>query len=179
MRFEDMRYGILKPVIATFYHWSAVSERDDPKTITLDSLRNDKVFYVSDDVYTWAAPHLDDVELYEVDVRVVKPFPLFEQMTPIELMTELTPKMLEQGGFDSVVYTPHPFGRGTRELCLLKPKDQVLAIRRVNNVYADMIARNRDLMHHAWDYLRRQPEFIGMKSFRDFMNKLTDVTTKG
>jgi hypothetical protein len=180
MRFEEMRYGLLRPVIAPFFHWSSVAEREElgNKDLTLKNIKENQLFYVCDDVYSWASPWLDDAELYEVDVHLAKPFPLFEQFDMRERMDDVDVDVIKKGGFDSVVYTPHPFGRGYRELCLLYPKKQIVGIRKINDVHKDFIVRRKDLQHDAWSHLHAIPKPSDGDAFHAFMEKLKKSINK-
>ncbi|BDD79686.1 hypothetical protein [Burkholderia phage FLC9] len=139
--------------IAIFYHWL------DPSTdmkLSRKTLHNNTPLYVCDDIFSWAAPHIKGMELYEIDVVYQKPLILQGQFTDYEEIfadhNRINQKFLEQGGFDIVIYTPHYLSRGVRQIALLKPKDQVLAIRRVPDHEIDwaMIERLRDEQNRGW-----------------------------
>jgi hypothetical protein len=194
MRFEEMRYGLIKPVIATFYHWHSPDTRGAAGRLTKDMIDNDQPFYVSDDIHTWASPWLEGCKLYAVDCLIAKPFPLFEQFIPRELMNGIEADILfKRELFDSVIYTPHPFGRGHREMALLRPKQQILSIVPITyNV--DEIKRHQKTAGWNWTTLmgwhngevvppwEEQPEMpydaeLSMlrkqnNEFHQFMNKL-------
>jgi hypothetical protein len=155
MRFEDFRYGLLRPVVATFYHWSAPEERNGRNQLTKESITDDQVFYVSDDIHSWAAPWVNGMKLYAVDVLVRRPMPLFEQMMPRELMDgEIDLEQAARCHYDSVIYTPHPLGRGVREMCLLHPDVQIQSIIEVKNVDLNQVRKEQTLMHPNWSTLR-------------------------
>jgi hypothetical protein len=161
MRFEDMRHGLLKPVVATFYHWFSPSESEEAEHVpalstkgklTLRDIKsNPGPFYVCDDPWTWASPWKHDMQLYAIDCVIKKPFPLFEQFVPMEQMNETNFIDFKAGGFDSVIYTPHAYGRGVRELGLLYPAQQVVGCRKL---HPDEYKRVVDLHH-------RQPSHTG------------------
>lgn len=139
--------------LAIFYHWL------DPyhgAALSKKTLRNDTILYVCDDNFSWAAPHVEGMELYEVDVMWEKPLILAGQFTDYEMIfsdhNAANRTFLERGGFDAVFYTPHYLSRGVRQIALLKPKDQVLAIRRVPDLEIDweVIKRQREDQNRAW-----------------------------
>jgi hypothetical protein len=155
MRFEDFRYGLLRPVIASFYHWSSPEERNCRNQLTKESITEGQLFYVSDDIHSWASPWVNGMKLYMVDVLVRHPLPLFEQMMPRAFMDiEIDLYAIGRCHYDAVVYTPHPLGRGVREMCLLHPKTQIQSIVEVKDVDLDKIRQEQNLLHPNWNVLR-------------------------
>lgn len=143
----------MKKTIAVFYHWL------DPyheKALSKKTLHNNAPLYVCDDNFSWAAPHVKGMELYEIDAYWEKPLILTGQFTDYETIfadhNRANQTFLECGGFDAVFYTPHYLSRGIRQIALLKPKDQVLAIRRVPDLEIDweVIKRQREDQNRAW-----------------------------
>ena len=140
--------------IAIFYHWADPSMGDG--FLTRKTLTNDKTLYVCDDYWSWASPHLPEMELYEIDAVYKKPLILTGQFTDYEAIFSehnvVNDTFLKKGGFDAVIYTPHPLGRGVRQIALLKPKDQVIAIRRVPNHEIDWqsIKLMREEQNRGW-----------------------------
>jgi hypothetical protein len=154
MRFEDFRHGLIKPVIATFYHWSAPEDRPVNHKLTKDTLREDQVFYLSDDTHTWASPLIHGMKLYAVDCRIRRPFPMFEQLATPEVLTDITQEMMTDGDFDCVIYTPHPFGRGVREMALFFPQEQIVSIREIPRVNLQELQAARRSAHVNFTALR-------------------------
>jgi hypothetical protein len=154
MRFEDFRHGLIKPVVATFYHWSAPEERPHNQRLTKDSIRDDQVFYVADDTHTWASPLVHGMKLYAVDCRIRRPFPMFEQLAPVEALTDITQEMMTDGDFDCAIYTPHSFGRGVREMALFFPREQIISIREVQGVPVTELQAARRNAHVNFTALR-------------------------
>lgn len=143
----------MKKTIAIYYHWL------DPyheKKLSRETLNNDTPLYVCDDNFSWASPHVEGMELYEIDAYWEKPLILTGQFMDYETIfsdhNAINKTFLRNGGFDAVFYTPHYLSRGIRQIALLKPKDQVLAIRRVPDLEIDWetIKRQREDQNRAW-----------------------------
>jgi hypothetical protein len=140
--------------IAIFYHWL------DPyhdKKLSHKTLNNDTPLYVCDDNFSWASPDVEGMQLYEIDAYWENPLILTGQFEDYEVIFNdhkgVHQAFLKKGGFDAVFYTPHYLGRGIRQIALLKPKDQVLAIRRVPDLEIDWktIKRQKEDQNRGWD----------------------------
>jgi hypothetical protein len=148
--------------IATYYHWADPSMGD--QVLTRKTLTNDRTLYVCDDYWTWASPHIPEMTLYEVDALFKKPLVINGQFEEYERIfsdhNAVNARFLRNGGFDAVIYTPHPLSRGVRQIALLRPKDQVLAIRRVPNHEIDWesIKHMRDEQCSGWTAIMRNKE---------------------
>jgi hypothetical protein len=97
------------------------------------------------------------MQLYEIDAYWENPLILTGQFEDYEVIFNdhkgVHQAFLKNGGFDAVFYTPHYLGRGIRQIALLKPKDQVLAIRRVPDLEIDWktIKRQKEDQNRGWD----------------------------
>jgi hypothetical protein len=153
--------------IATYYHWR--DPGNDP-ILSKKSLHNNKPLYVCDDNFTWASPHIEGMELYEIDAIYEKPLILSDQFIAYETIfndhNRLHQKFLKKGEFDVVIYTPHELSIGVRQIALLKPKDQVIAFRRVPDDQIDwkLIERQREDINHGWMKI-----MAGKKKGKNFM----------
>lgn len=125
--FDELYTGIETPVIGEVYHWQSFKDpllqrRDLPKAL------EGKYLYVADDWWSLADPNK---RCYKASVIVRRPFVLLEQFEEFEVTfaeaAALSWELVKAGGFDSVIYTPHEYGRGYRQAVLLSPIEQVLA----------------------------------------------------
>lgn len=158
IRFEHLKTGKGVSVIATFHHWW------DPyhdTNLSLTNIHNDKGFYVCDDQYSWASPHLEGMRLFEVDCLFKNPLVVLDQFDPYEeIFGDDSPRALYQtflrnGGFDSIFYTPHPYGRGVRQGKLLKPKSQILALREITNLDIARLEKMRKSQNESWSKIMK------------------------
>jgi len=163
--------------IAIFYHWL------DPfhdRKLTRETLTNDQPLYVCDDTFSWAAPHVEGMELYEIDARWSKPLIITGQFEDYETLfsdhNKINETFLRNGEFDAVFYTPHYLSRGVRQISLLRPKDQVLAIRRVPDIEIDWasIKAQREDQNKGWSNIMvrethrfKNPYFFEKKVYLD------------
>lgn len=138
--------------IATYYHWAS----PESSSLIGDKIETNRCLYVCDDRYSWASPHVPGMQLFEVDCVLSKVFKLEGQFGEYETIFNdqfaVNKLFLERGGFDAVIYTPHELSRGVRQIALFKPKQQIIALRRVpdREIDWDAIKANRSTMSQGW-----------------------------
>lgn len=150
--FDQLYTGIEIPVIGEAYRWESLEQpllehKDLPKAL------EGKELYVADDWWSWADPN---GRCYKLSVIVRKPFVLLEQFEEFEVTfaegAALHWELVRNGGFDSVVYTPHEYGRGYRQAALLEPLKQILSW---EPYYPDqdVLAMKRQSLNAKWSQL--------------------------
>lgn len=151
--FEQLETGQSVSVVGYCFHWQ------DPENTALQfgKIRSDRPLYISDEIYTWANPHLekDAHRLYELSCVFRRPLVLLQQYEPFEdVFSESNQSnwdFVRKAGFDSIVYTPHKWSRGDRQAILLEPMTQVLSLRELINPDMGAIARKRQSDQKQWE----------------------------
>lgn len=143
-----------KSLIVEMYHWASPDTENYSYPLELKNLKNDKEFFVCDDPYTWSTPHLLEVcQLYKIDCIIRKPLVVLEQFLDFESIfnrSSLEYKLATKGGFDSIIYTPHVYGRGVRQCLIRNAKEQVLDIREIDKPHIYAIERIHQEQSKFW-----------------------------
>jgi hypothetical protein len=117
-------------------------------------LTSDKEFYVCDDTNTWATPHLLEAQqLYEIDCVIQKPLVVLNQFFDFEgIFHHSSPEysLFLKGRFDSIIYTPHVYGRGVRQCLIRNAKKQVLDVREIDKPRLDEVKRVKQEQAKLW-----------------------------
>lgn len=143
-----------KALIVTMYHWASPDTVNYSYPLQLKDLTNDKELYVCDDAYAWATPHLlETCQLYEIDCVFQKPLIVLNQFLDFEgIFDKSSPEydLFIKGGFDSVIYTPHAYGRGVRQCLIRNAKKQILDVREINKPCLDEVRQSQQKQAKLW-----------------------------
>lgn len=149
--FKTSKVGL----IVTFYHWASPDTDNYKYPLRMSDLTSEKGFYVCDDTFSWADPHMVDMaQLYEVDCVIRKPLCLMQQFIDFEtVFRDPSPEysLFLEGEFDAVIYTEHEYGRAVRQCFIRDPVKQVLGIREIDKPDVEEIIRNKANMGKLWD----------------------------
>lgn len=153
--FEHLKNGGGGQVVTgPCFHW----QEPQYPPLAIDTWDPTRSIFVSDEYYSWASLHVPGIRLYRMTVVFRTPLVLLEQLADYEEMfpyREDTPytKLVERGGFDSIIYTPHPYGRGMRQALIINPHKQVISISEVTNYNRVAIEKKQKYMHPHWSRL--------------------------
>ena len=123
------RSGKKKSLILPLYHWA-----DEGFPLLKKSrIRDDKSFYVCDNSFEWNQSGMKGLNLYQLDCLIKDPLLLIAQFGNYELMfneanRQKNAERMKDREYDTIVYTPHPLNQECSQICLLKPKEQILNI---------------------------------------------------
>lgn len=157
-RFEQLRTGQEHITLMTCYHWRDPEHQGEFNT---REFKQDQILHVCDDYFSWA--HRES-RLYKLDVAFREPLVLLEQLPDYEeIFTEDSLgngdnafwSLVLDGGFDSIVYTPHPYGRGVRQAALMQAWQQVLNVTEipVDTLDWNWIETMRGQMNAQWRFI--------------------------
>lgn len=150
--FDQLRTGVTGVLVTHCYCWWSF----EAPPLHLQSLPAQGLV-VCDNYWSLA----DRVSrLYELSCIFRKPLVLHEQLATYEELfpheEHLYSQLVRAGGFDSVVYTPHPYGRGVRQARLLDPLEQVVGLRVITDYDTDEVLARRQADHPHWRTLMRE-----------------------
>jgi hypothetical protein len=154
--FEAMATGANRTVVGLCYHWSDPSEM----ALSMSNIDPERSLFISDEYYSWANFEHGG-SLYELRVAFTRPLTLLEQMEDFETLfpedgSGLYNELVKKGDFDSVVYTPHPYGRGIRQAVLLEPRKQILAVKEIEDYSPELIEAYRERESRYWRSIMNQ-----------------------
>lgn len=114
---------------------------------------------VSDEYCSWANPW-NGSQCYEVDYFLRRPLVLLEQFAELEKILEDPTYMefLNASDFDSVVYTPHEYGKGRRQALLFDPVNQIVSARPFDEFDTAIIYAYRHRANAGWWKVMKEKE---------------------
>ena len=142
-----------KGLIVSAYHWWSQDNDKTPSPVTIKELKEEPFFF-SDNPFDWASPHLyDATRLFKIDIILRKPFICFEQFYQFEeVFVNPSPEysLVVEGGFDSILYTPHRYGRGVRQGMVLNAKKNIVDIEEIDKPDLNLVNREQQKMAQLW-----------------------------
>jgi hypothetical protein len=152
--FDEMRTGQqTRNVVGVVYLWHPI----DAGELKQKDLKDDPL-KVCDNYWTH---HDGNARCYQLHAIFRKPLVLPHQFERFEEMFaeghSTNWMLVRKGGFDSVVYTPHEYGRGLRCAVLLQPTKQVMNLEPFHGYDEEELLAKRQTLNAKWHEITGYP----------------------
>lgn len=140
-------------LITQVYHWWGPSTETHNEPPTIKNLKQ-HIFFFSDNPFDWADTHLYKyTRLFKIDVLLKNPFFVLDQFYDFEsIFVNPSPEysLVLEGNFDSILYTPHKYGRGVRQGMVINAKKSIISVEETDKPPLELVEIKKRNQAKLW-----------------------------